>query len=140
MTNVSEARRPCMLIADDNYFDRIVMGAYAEALDWSSTVVEDGVAAVAVAQKLDFDILVFDQEMPALKGLEAIAAIRSGGGRNATKPAMIWTSDDTRRLEQDAMAIADVMVFRKPLSYNDFCAWVEGVTNPDTTQDVATGS
>lgn len=140
MTDLSEARRPRMLIADDNYFDRIVMGAYAEALDWSTTVVEDGVAAVAVAQKLDFDILVFDQQMPALTGLEAIAAIRSGGGRNAAKPVMIWTSDDTRRLEMEAKAIADAVVFRKPLSYNDFCDWVERATTLDVSRKAASGS
>ncbi len=75
-----------ILVAEDNSINREVTAKILEIRGWRTTVVEDGLAAVANASENAFDLILMDVQMPAMDGLSAIAAIREnerGNGGHA---------------------------------------------------------
>jgi signal transduction histidine kinase/DNA-binding NarL/FixJ family response regulator/HPt (histidine-containing phosphotransfer) domain-containing protein len=79
------ARRLRILVADDAEINRELMVELLEKRGHIAIGVADGRAAVAELEKHDFDVLLIDEEMPRMTGLEATHAIRqreAGTGRH----------------------------------------------------------
>src|ERR1700722_11837241 len=70
------ARRLRILVADDAEINRELMVELLEKRGHIAIGVADGRAAVAELEKHDFDVLLIDEEMPHMTGLEATQAIR----------------------------------------------------------------
>jgi CheY-like chemotaxis protein len=66
----------CVLIAEDNPVNQEVLRRMLDSLGCYSTIVEDGLAAVALASA-GWDIILMDVEMPGLNGVEATQRIRA---------------------------------------------------------------
>ena len=67
---------PRILIADDEKMIRNVVKEYAEFEGFETKEAEDGMEAVEICRKEDFDIIVMDIMMPRLDGYSAIKEIR----------------------------------------------------------------
>jgi signal transduction histidine kinase/CheY-like chemotaxis protein len=67
------------LVVDDNAINRRVLERLLDKLGVSSTVVNDGQAAIDAVQKEHFDIIFMDIQMPEMNGYTATARIRELG-------------------------------------------------------------
>jgi CheY-like chemotaxis protein len=65
-----------ILIADDEAGFRDLFAFALEPLGWRVTVVCDGAEAIAQAAMRAFDLVVLDQHMPRMNGLDALEQIR----------------------------------------------------------------
>ena len=89
-----------LLIADDNVTNRMVLAEMLGHTGLRTTMVENGLEAVAAweraqAQDSPFDLLLLDITMPVMDGLRALAEIREreGHGRLAAVPAIAVTAN-----------------------------------------------
>ena len=105
-----------ILIVEDNEINRAVVRGMLRADGHSVTEVHDGAAAVEIASKNDFDLILMDISMPIMDGRTATRAIRSGVGKCSNVPIIALTANAMAK-EQEAF-IKDGMngVLTKPLS------------------------
>jgi PAS domain S-box-containing protein len=71
------ARRPQILVAEDNEINRRVAGRQLAKLGCDMIVAENGRRAVAIAEAGTFDMIFMDCSMPEMDGYEATRAIRA---------------------------------------------------------------
>ncbi|WP_239495835.1 hybrid sensor histidine kinase/response regulator [Yoonia maritima] len=105
-----------VLIVEDNEINRAVVRGMLHADGHTATEVHDGAAAVEIAAKKDFDLILMDISMPIMDGRAATRAIRSGAGKRSNVPIVALTANAMAK-EQEAF-IKDGMngVLTKPLS------------------------
>jgi PAS domain S-box-containing protein len=92
-----------LLLADDHADIRelvvLLLGDRVEV-----TAVEDGEAAVRVAARRRFDVMLLDQRMPRLDGPGVLARIRGASGPNRSTPALAFSAEGdavgSRRIER----------------------------------------
>ncbi len=76
---ITEARerRVRILLAEDNSTNQMVALGILEKLGYRADIVADGKEAIDALQKLSYDLVLMDCEMPELDGFEATRIIRS---------------------------------------------------------------
>lgn len=65
-----------VLVVDDIALNRELMGMYLEDLDCEILEAENGVEAVALFQKYQFDLIFMDLQMPQMSGYDAVILMR----------------------------------------------------------------
>lgn len=70
-----------VLVAEDHPGNRLLMERMLSSLNAQVTLVVDGIEAVEAAEKDDYDIMIFDINMPEMSGLEAAREIRKTNDR-----------------------------------------------------------
>jgi two-component system CAI-1 autoinducer sensor kinase/phosphatase CqsS len=68
-----------ILIVEDNPVSRVLLKAMLETYGLSVLQAEDGRKALEILEKQSVDLMVMDNEMPIMNGMEASELIRSGG-------------------------------------------------------------
>ncbi|MEQ8847523.1 response regulator [Botrimarina sp.] len=86
-----EDRSPRVLIADDNAALRRVIGFTFTGAGYEAVSVNDGAAALEAAGLESFDLIVTDQQMPRMSGLELIERLRETP-LNADTPVVLLTA------------------------------------------------
>ncbi|TNC61406.1 hybrid sensor histidine kinase/response regulator [Rubellimicrobium roseum] len=81
-----------VLVAEDNSINRTVLCRMLESDGHLVVEAQDGEAAVAMADDLEFDIILMDISMPHLDGVAATRAIRSGTGLSRDVPVIAVTA------------------------------------------------
>lgn len=80
-----------VLIAEDNRVNQEVARAMLRSLGLEIAIAEDGEAALALAERDTFDVILMDCQMPKIDGFEATAALRrreATGGRRVPVVAL----------------------------------------------------
>lgn len=80
-----------VLIAEDNAALRRVIAFTLKGVGFETTAVADGLQAWEIAEQEEFDLVVSDQQMPHMNGLELIENLRCSQA-NATTPAVLLTA------------------------------------------------
>jgi len=73
------ASRPTILLADDEPLERGSLSLMLQQEGYNVTAVEDGMAALALMEKKQFDIVLADMRMPRMTGMELLRQIKKRG-------------------------------------------------------------
>lgn len=96
-TPVADDRRAdrslSILVVDDHPVNRRILDTVLSRLGHAVDLAEDGAQAVAAANVRAYDLILMDIQMPVMDGEQALAAIRTGSGPNATTPVIAVTAN-----------------------------------------------
>lgn len=89
-----EATRPiCVLVAEDNVVNQMLIERLLKKLGHSVKVVDNGALAIEALEQETFDILLTDIHMPVMGGVEATKQIKARGDRLSEIPIVACTAD-----------------------------------------------
>lgn len=86
----------CVLIVDDNDFNRELVKDILEDEDITVYVAEDGSSAIELLeseQADDIDVVLMDMRMPGMDGIETTKIIRTKNGKCMEVPIIAMTAD-----------------------------------------------
>jgi len=129
-----------ILLADDNRVNAIVAKGFCEKLGHEVDVAENGLIAVKKAKENEYDLILMDNHMPEMNGVEATRVIRQELGIKTLLFA--YTADVFREAHDSFIEAGADHVLTKPLqheSFSDalkqFAARLEPKQNPPLTID-----
>ncbi len=102
----------CLLI-DDSRLARRICRPLLEAMDFHVSEAENGEEGLNQTATRSFDMIVVDQFMTVLNGLDFIAQFRARGGRGRT-PIILCSSDATPDLVHAALGCGANAYLNKP--------------------------
>jgi len=86
------AVKPRILIVDDNQPNRMVADTMMTSLGCETTLAEDGSAALKLALRKRYDLILMDIAMPVMDGVESTINIRRTPGPNRSTPIIAITA------------------------------------------------
>ncbi len=89
----SDQRRWRILVAEDHPVNRKVLGMMLSKLGHEVSYAEDGLQALDMVQRQNFDLLLMDIHMPRMDGLDSTRAIRALAGNRSRLPIIALTAD-----------------------------------------------
>jgi CheY-like chemotaxis protein len=106
--NLMAARRKSMLIllADDQEDIRTLTTYQLERSGHHVISVSNGKDALATAQRAPFDVILLDEEMPGLTGVQVVRAIRDNPSTLASRPVLIALSGNSSDEDRDRLLAA----------------------------------
>lgn len=127
------AKSACILAAEDNPINQMILRALLEPFDIELTMVADGREAVEAWAKGSFDLILMDAQMPILNGSDATVEIRErerAGGLRRT-PILALTANVMRhQIDDYARAGMDGHV-SKPIETSELLQAIEAVLTSD---------
>jgi two-component system, chemotaxis family, chemotaxis protein CheY len=121
-----------ILAVDDSAAMRQMLQAVLADAGYRVTVATDGASALALARDSMFDLVLTDQHMPGVTGLELIAALRDLQAYAQT-PILVLTTesgDDFKAAARDAGATGWL---EKPLDVSMLTELVQVLVTPEST-------
>jgi two-component system, chemotaxis family, chemotaxis protein CheY len=93
---------PRILVVDDSISTRALIGRTLETGGYAVLTAGDGVEALEAFANGEFDIVITDQWMPKMTGIELVRAIRDGKW-NPDVPILAVTTDAESTVGEDAV-------------------------------------
>jgi CheY-like chemotaxis protein len=107
--------RPRVLVVDDNPMNLQVARAMLERLDLDVHAVGSGNEALSIMDRMDFQVILMDEQMPGMDGLEATRRIRGRAGDDASTPVVALTANADKASEQRCLAAGMDGFLTKPV-------------------------
>ncbi|MCX8854038.1 ATP-binding protein [Vibrio parahaemolyticus] len=108
----------CILLAEDNRVNALVAKGFCEKLGHAVDIAENGLVAVEKARDNDYDLILMDNHMPEMNGVEATRFIREKLGVKTLLFA--YTADVFREAHDHFIAAGADHVLTKPLQRESF--------------------
>lgn len=113
---LNDARQKVLVVDDDSAF-RELLTELLETVDYNVWTAEDGLAGLDALYNGPFDLILVDNRMPRMTGLDMAACIR----KTDTVTPIILITGDSYTLDPEIVAQAGVTeVLPKPLKINEF--------------------
>ncbi len=111
----------CILVAEDNPVNHIVIGEMLEKDGHSVTIAKDGGEAVEIfkANPEKFDLVLMDIQMPVLTGIEATEAIREITPDTRNLPIIALTANAFKSQVDGYLAAGMQAALTKPIIHSD---------------------
>ncbi|MBE3687322.1 ATP-binding protein [Vibrio parahaemolyticus] len=106
-----------ILLAEDNRVNALVAKGFCEKLGHAVDVAENGLVAVEKARDNDYDLILMDNHMPEMNGVEATRFIREKLGKTLL---FAYTADVFREAHDHFIAAGADHVLTKPLQRESF--------------------
>lgn len=114
---VSEKRK--ILVADDSETIRALLKTALEGSGYEVDMADDGLSAYELGSKDEYDLVIMDQLMPGLLGLEVIERWRDEG---MEAPVLMLTGVDDDRTAVESFDLGAVDYVRKPFRMTELMA------------------
>ena len=116
-TPVSEKKR--ILVADDSETIRALLQTALESAGYEVDIAKDGLSAYELGSNGDYDLIILDQLMPGLLGLDVITRWHEEG---LTAPVLMLTGVDDDRTAVESFDRGAVDYVRKPFRITELMA------------------
>jgi signal transduction histidine kinase len=116
-----------ILIADDSEDNRFLVEAYLSGQPYSLTFVENGLEALVIFEKEEFDLVLMDIQMPVMDGLVATGLIRAVERRDSRRrtPILALTADALLGAPARSAAAGCDAHLAKPISKEELIIAIE---------------
>jgi CheY-like chemotaxis protein len=102
-----------VLVVDDNSINQLITKKIVEKHNYKCTVVESGLAAIEILDKIKFDAILMDINMPVMNGFETTRIIREKG---ITTPIIALTAFDKEEVSEEAISAGMNDILIKPFA------------------------
>lgn len=111
-----------ILLAEDNIHNQDLIAIYVSNTNASLDIANDGVEAVELATKKEYDLILMDMQMPNMDGIEAIKRLRENG---YTKPISALTANAMQQDKELFSNAGSNDFLSKPIDENAFYLLLE---------------
>jgi CheY-like chemotaxis protein len=105
-----------ILYVEDDAASRLLFKEIGSILGWHVTTANDGALGLALAAMVKYDLIVTDQRMPNMTGLEMVEEIRRSETINRVTPVMVCSSCEIAELQENPVFAHVDGYLQKPLS------------------------
>lgn len=126
---MSEALK--ILVAEDDLQMQFAITASLQRAGYQVTITADGLQCLQKLEQESFDLIITDQRMPEMTGLELLTALKK---REISTPAIMITAHGTINQAVEAMQHGAADFISKPFSMEDLVRVVERVLSPEASQ------
>lgn len=125
-----------ILLAEDNPINQRIISRLLEQAGHTVDIADNGKQALEILRKQDYDLCIFDMQMPEMGGIEAIKIFKeSYPGR--VMPFIVLSANATTGAMDECESVGVSMYLPKPVRYGTLLSAVESVTsklieNPDS--------
>lgn len=128
--SIAEAtrRKIRILVAEDNVVNQKVALRTIEKLGYRADVVENGLEALRALERVPYDLVLMDVQMPGMDGFEATRIIRKGTSTAAPDPDLPIIALTAHAMEKDRQRCLEAGMdeyVSKPIKAGDLAAAVE---------------
>ena len=124
-----------ILVAEDNPHNRFLIRKVLEAGNHHVTCVEDGMQALELAAKTEFDVILMDLQMPVLDGIAATREIRKLPAPFGTVPIYAVTANALSEHHEETEAAGMDGHINKPIQPAQIFGTLEAITRKKQEQD-----
>ena len=117
--DLASAAKPCVLIAEDNGTNQLVLTKSLQRLGFEVDVAENGAVALERFRHRLYDAILMDCQMPVMDGYHATAAIRNSNLRGRTVPIIAVTAHAMSGDEDRCRAAGMNTYVAKPVSLEE---------------------
>ncbi|MFT5435092.1 MAG: two-component system sensor histidine kinase/response regulator [Myxococcota bacterium] len=128
---VGDPEKGSILLAEDNDINRMIAAKFLSQQGYRVDVAADGNEAVAMANDVQYRVILMDCQMPHCDGYEATRTIRSGDGPNATTPILALTAHALPGDRERCFAAGMSDYLTKPFDFEKITGRIEQWTNAD---------
>ncbi|GAB1724881.1 MAG: response regulator [Nitrospira sp. CR1.1] len=123
----ASARRPRILVAEDNIFNQKVIVRMLEKLGYRADVAANGLEAVEAVARIPYAAVLMDWQMPELDGLQATEKIRMNERCHASRqtPIIALTANAMREDAQRCLAAGMNDYLSKPVRKEELAVVIE---------------
>jgi len=118
-----------VLIVEDNKVNQLVLSSFLKMRKITSDVVENGALAIERVQQQDYDLILMDNHMPVMNGIDAIRAIRALPLDIASLPIFACTADAYEDTRINMLKAGADSVLTKPLKEESLLAALTQLNN-----------
>jgi len=122
--------RARILVADDDPHMQQAIRACLSRESYQLTIVSNGLAAIEQLDQESFDLIITDQQMPQMSGIELMTTLQK---RGIEIPVIMITAYGTINQAVEAMQLGAADFITKPFSAPDLERVVERVLTPEAT-------
>jgi len=119
-----------ILIVDDSHTVRKLVCKVLKDGDYRFDEAVDGVEALEMSRQKNYDLVITDEHMPNMKGLELIENLRKLDVYQAT-PIIVLSTDSDPTLRQKGRELGATGWIQKPLNPNTFDAIIESLLDAE---------
>ena len=111
-----------ILLAEDNETNQIIATEFLKSWNVNLHIVSNGLEALQMVKKNDYDIILMDIQMPKMDGYQATSEIKKLGGQKAKIPILAMTASTMLDKKHRLMKAGFEEHILKPFDPNELCA------------------
>ncbi|MEJ2765253.1 ATP-binding protein [Photobacterium sp. MCCC 1A19761] len=104
-----------VLIVEDNHLNVLIIDAFLKQRGFMTEVAENGAKALEILEREFFDVILMDNHMPVMDGIEATEKIRAMDSPVSQTPIFACTADVFEETQRNMIAAGVDCVITKPL-------------------------
>ncbi|MDP2228865.1 MAG: ATP-binding protein [Moraxellaceae bacterium] len=120
-----ELRRARVLVVEDNTVNQLVAGEMLKRLGLHADVAANGEEALSALDRLPYDIVLMDCQMPVLDGFEATRRLRASSSKNRDIPVIALTASVIRGDRENCLSAGMNDYLPKPVRLAELTAILE---------------